>query len=664
MSSTDLIMGAAGASSGPVNYVDDVFSTYLYTGNGSTQTITNGIDLAGKGGMVWIKSRSQGENHLVVDTVRGATNRIQPNVTNASVSSSTHVTSFTSSGFVVDLDNQVNGTSLGGTYASWTFREAPKFFDIVTYTGNATSGTVINHNLGSVPGMIILKNTTLGTNWVVHHRSVGFSQYLQLNTTIAATTASKITNSTSTTFTISGANDTNTLGDTFVAYLFAHNAGGFGAAGTDNVISCGSYTGTGSDGNFINLGYEPQYILLKRATVAASDWLVIDSARGISYNFVASLAPNTTAGETDSTNAVVNATGFSINGAAGDWNASGSSYIYMAIRRPMKSPTSSAEVFSPVAYTGTNVDNRLVNTGIVTDMVMARIRASESSLGFVTGDRLRGNSFLGTAVTNAETADADSLMTPTVGYGNPFSAMNGFGVGNDITRKLNNSSTTQLAYAFKRATGFFDVVCYTGTGSATDPINHNLGTIPQLLIIKRRNTTGDWFVSYRNAPDFPNYLIGNLNLTDGLGSDTSPATDNTATTFKPSTTGGVASQVANSGSTYVAYLFASVAGVSKVGSYTGTGATQTINCGFTAGARFVMIKRTDAAGNWFVWDTARGITADNDIVFSVNTTSVEQNYQVLSPNSSGFALDMSDSSGYTNVPVNVSGATYIYLAIA
>jgi hypothetical protein len=118
--------------------------------------------------------------------------------------------------------------------------------------------------------------------------------------------------------------------------------------------------------------------------------------------------------------------------------------------------------------------------------------------------------------------------------------------------------------------------------------------------------------------------------------------------------------VSGAGSTYVAYLFASCPGVSKVGSYTGNGSSQTIDCGFAAGARFVLIKRTNAAGDWYVWDTARGIVSGNDPHLSLNTTAAEvTTNDTIDPASSGFIVNQVSA---TNV--NVSSATYIYLAIA
>jgi hypothetical protein len=119
-------------------------------------------------------------------------------------------------------------------------------------------------------------------------------------------------------------------------------------------------------------------------------------------------------------------------------------------------------------------------------------------------------------------------------------------------------------------------------------------------------------------------------------------------------------QINGSGATYVAYLFASCPGVSRVGTYTGTGATQVVNCGFAAGARFVLIKRTDSPSNWFVWDSARGIFAGNDPYLTLNTSAAEvTNTDWVDTAASGFEL--SNAAGSL---VNTSGGTYIFLAVA
>ena len=115
-----------------------------------------------------------------------------------------------------------------------------------------------------------------------------------------------------------------------------------------------------------------------------------------------------------------------------------------------------------------------------------------------------------------------------------------------------------------------------------------------------------------------------------------------------------------SGETYIAYLFATLAGVSKVGSYTGTGADLNVDCGFSSGSRFILIKRTDSTGDWYVWDSLRGITAGNDPYLLLNSTAAEvTSTDYIDPLSSGFTVTSSAPAA-----LNASGGSYIFLAIA
>ena len=171
------------AQSAAVNYIEDVFSTYLYTGNSSTQTITNGINLSGKGGMVWIKDRTSALNNNVFDTARGATNYLYTNLTDAQATNANTLTAFNTNGFSLGSTGQVNSNT--DSFASWTFRKQAKFFDVVTYTGTGADQQ-ISHNLGSVPGCIIVKATnTAGQSWFVYHRSLTANYGILLNSTAA-----------------------------------------------------------------------------------------------------------------------------------------------------------------------------------------------------------------------------------------------------------------------------------------------------------------------------------------------------------------------------------------------------------------------------------------------------------------------------------------------
>ena len=175
------------------------------------------------------------------------------------------------------------------------------------------------------------------------------------------------------------------------------------------------------------------------------------------------------------------------------------------------------------------------------------------------------------------------------------------------------------------------------------------------MIVKRRNDDGDWVVYAA-----PLGATKNLYLQAPNGVFTNPFWNDTNPTSSVFTIGGGFPDTNASGSTYVAYLFASAPGVSKVGSYTGNGSSQTINCAFTTGARFVLIKRTDSTGDWWVWDTARGIVSANDPALRLNSTSSETTgIDSVDPDSTGFIVNQDAT---TNI--NVNGASYIFLSIA
>jgi hypothetical protein len=529
--------------------------------------------------------------------------------------------------------------------------------------------------------MIVKKTSASGTNWIVWHRAMSpnTQSTLRLNLTDASDNAysayvfgnnTTTVDPTSTQLTVgylaaaeSAGISVNQSGATYVAYLFAHDAGGFGLTGTDNVISCGSYTGTGAAGNFVSLGYEPQWLLIKR-TNTTGNWLVLDTMRGIATGGVdAGLFPNLSNAE-DSANEYlsVNATGFELTGVSTTVNASGSTYIYIAIRRgPRKVPTDGASVFAPVARTGdgTGGNPSAVTTGIVTDMAMVANRTSNVSK-FNTVVRLTNNQFLRTALTNAEAGSLPAFPTST------FDLQNGFFVGNDSDSATltNGNGSTYINYAFQRAPSFMDVVCYTGSNTDNTLKPHNLGVKPEMIIVKTRSSPGspydNWFTWTKDITE-DKYLY--LNTTDAEITASNPTFGPFGTYAQMTTTGWYiqnAGLIDRAGDTYTSYLFATCPGVSKVGSFTGTGATQVIDCGFTGGARFVMIKARSTTGDWYVWDSARGIVAGNDPYSRLNSTLTEiTTTDWVDTAASGFEL--SNAGGNL---ANSNGVSYIFLAIA
>ena len=640
---------SASVSAPPV-YVEDVFSTFLYTGTGAAQTITNGIDLAGKGGMVWIKGRSGATNHALFDTTRGAGNILASNTTAAQLTSAAWpntLTSFAGNGFALGNDVYSYGTNISAaTYCSWTFRKAAKFFDVVTYTGNGSATQTITHALSSTPGCVIIKKTSATGEWCVFHNfgnagDIGSNDILFLNRTNAFENFSSAFESTSSSFIVPNTASSNSgvamalndNGATYVAYLFAHNAGGFGTAGTDSVVSCGSFTPDGSGNATVTLGWEPQWVLYKRSAVAAENWKLVDNMRGfvVGAGNDAYIFPNTSGAENATTGISPFSTGFTIAG-----EAPSSAYIYIAIRRgPMKTPTVGTEVFAA----STEVASTLFATGITS---------------------LDG-AFIVNRTTNGGARSFFSRLTASRGL-DPTSTASEANYGTAISWDLNNAFKqsaigSSVQWLFRRAPGFFDVVAYTGTG-LNQVVSHNLGVTPELTIIKRRDITSSfgWYVWAKAAA---NTINGKalLNTSDQyFTGDSMWGALPTSTQL----TLGNPSDISASGGNFVAYLFATLTGVSKVGSYTGTGTTLNVDCGFTAGARFVMIKRVNSTGDWYVWDTARGIISGNDPFLLINSTAAEvTGTDYIDPLSSGFQI-----SSTAPAAINANGGTYIFLAIA
>jgi len=641
----------AAAATAPAPGIEDVFQTYLYTGNGSTQTITNEIDLSGEGGLVWIKLRATGGSgnypgNQLFNTVRGSTKSLKSDSTAAEATypDGYGLNSFNANGFTVkdvsDLGYGVNESS--ATYASWTFRKAAKFFDVVTYTGTGSDQT-ISHNLGSTPGCIIVKRTDSTNDWYVYHRSLATAteNWIRLNNTGAANGAigqDLWGPPTSTTFKVDTYLGLSTSSATYVAYLFAHDAGGFGDSGNDNVVSCGSFTTDGSANATVDLGWEPQWVLVKSIDNVDS-WFILDNMRGwVTGGNDARLLPNSAnAEQTGSNYGNITATGFVANGAY----YANSTHIYIAIRRgPMKTPTDATKVFSAAI---TSNDNNYTTTNFPVDFAIAQSKLGSLGYGALVSSRLTNRFLLKAYNTDAEA----SLYPENTWQSNTGVRLGFYSSGYDIAQ-----------WTFRRAPGFFDVVAYTGTGSATT-VSHNLGVAPELMIVKwRTGATGGGWAVYSSALGAGQGIF--LNGDGAAAASGGTLWNSTAPTNSVFTVGTNSLSSNNSGGTYIAYLFASCPGVSKVFNYTGTGTTKQIDCGFTNGARFVLIKRTDSTGDWYVWDSARGIISGNDPYLLLNSTAAEvTNTDYIDPYSAGFEI-----SSTAPAAINANGGSYIGLAIA
>ena len=630
----DLIKGGNwpnAANFNPSAFVDGLFSTYLYTGNGAVLDVTNNVDLT-KGGLVWIKNRETTGTHLLWSSEN--TGNLNSTNTDALNNTSLQPT-FNNDGFTFPSSDWVSLNENNDTFVSWTFREQPKFFDIVKYSGNGSAQT-LSHNLGSTPGMMLVKRTDSAGNFRIFHRSLGETKALTLASTGGEATSSSYWNDTaptSTQFTI-GTDLSDSGTNNFTAFLFAHNNddGGFGEPGDQDIIKCGSVTAD-SSGNFTeSLGFEPQFILFK-ATDQTEGWEIFDGMRNLTavkFYRTGIEAQSTAAEGSGSKNLQINADGFASTGGV----SGNITYAYMAIRRGgMQTPTAASDVFAIDARTGLTPE---YISGFPVDFAL--IKDSNTSSDWIVNTRLLGNTFMETNTTDAEASD--SLAK--------FDIQNGI---------RSDAVAGDYGWMWARARGYFDVAAYTGNDTAGRTVAHNLGVAPEMMWLRRRDTARPWYVYHKNLDaSNPAHKYMQLQETDAVAdlntiwNDTAP----TSSVFTIGDNNGVNGNTA----TYVAYLFATVAGVSKVGSFTmvNSNGSLDVDCGFTNGSKFIILKRTNDTGHWLVVDTDRGITSGNDPYLRLDVTNAQNSStELVNALSAGFTVQHNQG---------VADGDYIFYAIA
>ena len=616
--------------SNPAKFVENIFSVNVYTGNGSDDhNIVNGVDLSGEGGLVWIKDRGNSNtNHSLYDTTRGVNKRLISHKTDANATVPNMLDSFNSNGFTLGQDDSSGDVNTNNnSYVAWTFRKAPKFFDVVGYTGdNSGSARNIAHSLGQAPGMIIIKRySDAGYSWKVWHRSLSNGYSLSLNSTDAQDTSGGVPifsnndQQTSTHFQLPATNGNvnffNANGVSYIAYLFGHDTS------SDGMIQCGSVDIDGSNNATVDLGFEPQWFL-GRTYTSAADWEIHDTLRGWSEGRLRKIQNDTNA-ETNY-NAKYNwatNTGFQTSG----YFSGSQSLLYVAVRRgPMQTPTSRASVFE--VDERQSADPNYITTFPV-DMAINPTTAGGNVR--LTSRRLGNKKLL---VDNAGSLEGGDS-------GQDYAH-------NDGVNLVDSSS--YIAFMWRRAPKFFDYVRYDGNGS-NRTIEHALGVTPEMIWVKNMTAYGqDWGVYYGDATD---YLK--------LNSDAATADDNTFwnDTAPTSTvfTVGTHDSVNKNTNDHIAYLFATLAGISKVGTFSHTNGSSTdVDCGFSSGSRWVLVKRSDSTSDWYIWDTERGLVSGNDGYLVLNSTAAEvTNQDYIDPLNSGFQI----ASGFTT-------GSYMFYAIA
>jgi len=371
-------------------------------------------------------------------------------------------------------------------------------------------------------------------------------------------------------------------------------------------------------------------------------WEIYDNIRGLSQTTYSKINANEPAAEVNGNVPVcgATATGFKIENTNNTTN-----FIYVAIRRPNKPPAVATDVFYVTRGADDNYTT-LYTSGFPVDLFWEK---SAGSGGFSAYPISRLTGYRQFLRFDSDAIEGSGRET-VIDSNTQFSGFGGLGNANGLVS----------FYAFKRAPGFMDVVAFDGN-SSNQNINHNLEVAPEFYMVKRRSDTEDW-ATYSASLGANKYT--KLNKTAATYTNTT-IWNNTSPTSSVFTVGNDPS-VNNTGDTYIAYLFATLPGISKVGSFTGTGSAVNVDCGFTSGARFILIRRTDVeitgdtGTNWYYWDSVRGIASGNDPYYLLNTTGGEvTNTDYIDPLSTGFTVTSSAPAG-----LNASGGNYIFLAIA
>ena len=317
----------------------DYFNTIIYTGDGTTKTIT-GVGF--QPDFVWGKGRNSSSEHLLIDSIRGATKKLNSDGTAAEVTNATSfLTGFTSDGYTVDSTSNFNvntrtqvnwnwlasnttASNTDGSITSTVSVNTTSGFSIVSFTGTGSTATV-GHGLGVTPKMFIVKNRSIVETWRPYHVALGGGQALALNGTNATDTDASYwsnTNPTSSVFTVGTNTGTNGSGNSMIAYCFADVQG---------FSKFGSYTGNGNaDGTFVYTGFKPAFIITK-PTGNISSWNMTDVKRS-TYNdgSLERLKANTSDAETSTSNFDILSNGFKLRTTDNDYNPSGGNVIYMA----------------------------------------------------------------------------------------------------------------------------------------------------------------------------------------------------------------------------------------------------------------------------------------------------------------------------------------------
>ena len=641
-----------------------------------------------EGGLLWMKNLVRTDKHRLYDTERDIKkvinsagmdeegSAIAGGISHWTTNGATHTVSGDPTWANLRQENQP-----AETYVGWGFRKSERFFDVIKWDGNNVSGRTINHNLKCEPGVIIVKCLTASYGWQVYHRSLATTgsngkdatSWLRLDTADQASTANTpgFNNVNEDSFDVGSYVAVNGSTQKYIAYVFAHDDAANG------VIKCGTYTGN-SGVNRIELGWEPQYLMIKRSDGSAWWWIYDTQRDGLRVYNRGSMNEGSSGGsilyanETNTTDQTFDispdATGFNLPAVGGGNNANSDNFVYIAIRRgPMKAPTDATTVFN--ASKGAAPYQPTFHAKFPSDVTWSR--------QYGTGGNWRHN-IRAQGIVSSQSGSRMNWDTNA----NPIAEADYKGDQMKGAWTTSSSGSGYIGYMMRRAPKFFDTVGYVGNAGSTDvnverAINHNLTVKPEIIIIRSTgnsggNTDNQTYQTIKNCGTLPSTAAAPFT---GVDHNAVKQMENGSSNWENGTSAlerfgssvdtetqfylGTHQWTNRSNYSYIAQMWATCPEVSKVGYYVGTGADKNISCGFTGNARLVIINQWNNS-SWYTYDSVRGITSGNDPFLNWAYTDAENsNYDYIDPYTGGFRV-----TSEANTTINVVGHYYTFIAIA
>ena len=681
-----MLLGAGAAAD--KLYIEDFFSSYVYTPTDSgTQVLTTKIDLSSSdssGGIVWLQRRGSGAQCKLWDTLRGINKKLTTQYSSGEDDESSNnrgIMAFSSTGMTVKGNIANEGTTFSDYFAQ-IIRIQPGLMDYFLYTGDGTDSRNLSHNLGCLPGMVIIKRRDGTGHWKVWmHDGASTVRRYHLNSSMNGDTNTSlamgyINSADSTNVQVVDDNgdlrEVNEDGNTYVCMVFAGRNDTaskiFGEDSDEDVVRSGAYTGNSSNPPDINVGWEPQTVWIKGYS-NDSDWTRWDNARGVVNHAYErggdttddeygskKLMFSSTGAEGNQTAIEFNPTGFKVRNSWASTNNNNVSYNYIAFRRgdmrtpqsAAKAPLSATQSYYSLCWNATIDEDAVAQSNTYYNrqidwLLQKAVSTSDTDDWFI--QTRQGGNVAKMTGTSYET----DYGSHTVGV---FDSMGKY--------KTYKDDSQTAFWGFSKAKGFFDIVAgHIGTGSGTT-VQHNLGVKPGFVIAKNRSEGQGYtaYIDHSSAGATKGiFMAHNTAIDDNprYWNDTEPTSTHISI--------GTGSETNNTDQSFFYYLFGDIPGVCKMGSYTSntTNSNVTVDVGFAP--RFLLIKglSTTTNTNFVCFDSGggRGFSATSAPYTWFSGNNVTGEYGVAST-STGFTINESQSGATTDVR---GAGTYWYMAI-